>query len=119
MITGARIDATIPAAKPLLYRFSPPCTEPTLRAAEEWMKPATTPQCHPKRPAIGARLVPNKAASRIDGSAAPQGFASDPRNTPAMIGTKLTGCLPNAAKPTIDSRAPITGPFSSPPTART
>ena len=32
------------------------------------------PQCQPKRPAIGASVVPNSAASRIDGSSAFQGL---------------------------------------------
>ena len=82
------------------------------------MNPATTPQCQPKRPAIGASVVPNSAASRIDGSSTFHGFASEPRNTPDMIGTMLRGCLPNAAKPTIVKIAPITGPFKSPPTSR-
>ncbi len=88
-------------------------------AADEWMNPATRPQCQPKRPAIGASVVPNNAASSSDGSSAPHGFANVPRKTPAMIGTRFLGCLPNAAKPTIVRIAPMTGPFSSPPTART
>ena len=36
-----------------------------------------------------------------------------------MIGTMFRGCLPNAAKPTMVKIAPMTGPFSSPPTAST
>ena len=77
------------------------------------------PQCQPKRPAMGASVVPNSAASRNDGSAAPNGLNSEPRNTPAMIGTMFRGCLPNAANPTMVRIAPMTGPLRSPPTAST
>jgi hypothetical protein len=48
----------------------------------------------PERPAIGASVVANTAARTIDGSAAPQGFASEPMNTPTKIGTMFFGCLP-------------------------
>ncbi len=70
MMTGTSTAATSPAAKPLLYRLRPACSDPTLNAADECTSPATTPQCQPKRPAMGASVVPNSAASRIDGSAA-------------------------------------------------
>ena len=80
MMTGTSTEATMPAAKPLLYKLSPACTGPTLSAADEWMKPATIPHCQPKRPAIGASVVPKSAASRIDGSSAFHGLASDPRH---------------------------------------
>ena len=118
-MTGTSTEATSPAAKPLLYRLSPACSVPTESAAEECTSPATTPQCQPKRPAMGASVVPNSAASTIDGSAAPNGLNSDPRNTPAMIGAMFHGCFPNAAKPTMVSMAPMTGPLRSPPTAST
>jgi hypothetical protein len=97
----------------------PACSHPTLSAADECRIPATIPQCQPKRPAIGASVVPNSAARTIDGSEALHVLASEPRNTPSMIGATLRGCLPQAAKPTIVRMAPMTGPFKSPPTSST
>ena len=55
----------------------------------------------------------------IDGSAAFHGLASEPRKTPAMIGTMFRGCLPNAENPTMVRMAPMTGPLRSPPISST
>ena len=111
LIAGARLVSELQASEidGSLDRTAGLATAPTLRAADECRKPATIPQCHPKRPAIGASVVPNKAASNPDGSAAPHGLASEPRKTPAMIGTMFAGCLPYAAKPTMVKIAPMTG----------
>src|SRR5271169_840807 len=101
MMIGTRTAATMPAAKPLLYKLRPACRYPTLNAADECTNPATTPQYQPNRPAIGASVVPKSAASTRDGSDAFHGLAMDPTNTPSIIGTMFFGCLPNAENPMI------------------
>ena len=69
-------------------------------------------------PAIGASVVPNSAASTIEGSEAPwlgqrtdEHAEHDRNDVPAV--------LAEAANPTIVKIAPMTGPLRSPPTSST
>ena len=66
-ITGTRKIATIPPAKPLLYRFMPPYTIPTFSATEECRYPARIPAAAPNVPATGASVVESSSARRGEG----------------------------------------------------
>jgi len=112
---GSKKPATIPAAKPLLYKFIPPCKNPTFKTTEECTKAAKTPYIQPNSPAIGAKAVPNSAANCIAGSLIPQILVRDPKATPKNIGKIVFGVLPKAEKPTIVYIPPMVGPFKSPP----
>lgn len=76
-----------------------------------WKNPAKIPLKKPNSPAIGARVVPNKAAKRLDVDRGLTVFKIEARNTPIKIGIVFLGCLPNAEKPVTVKIPPIIGTY--------
>ena len=62
---GNKKPATSPPAKPLLYKFTPPCIIPTFVAKRKCNIPAINPILEPYTPAIGAKVVENKTCNKV------------------------------------------------------
>ena len=103
--------ATNPAAKPLLYKLSPPWRYPILVTIFTCKNPANIPTLYPNLPATGARAV-EKSIDRInEGELIGLILMKAPKIAPIIIGITFTGCLPKAPKPTIVNIPAIVGPF--------